>query len=342
MPTNKEQKNPSTLHRHPLKHQPLPQTPKLRLPHIPPIRRPRPPRPPRPRPRQLPLPPLHIRTTQIQHRHHAHTPRVLAPRHRGRRALLPHQLQQPTDHLRRGVRAQRPGRLRVADHGGEVGHVLQHDALPEELLREVDFSAVDGDGRAAADLDFQARGGDDEVRGEEIARVHFYARGGDALDGAGDDVRRAGAQGLEELGVWVEAEALFPGVVARVEVRVVRDVLREALLGFFTDEVPGGVGEAPAEIDEELRQDEEFGADEAEDEPGGEEFRHPGGGGVDGGPREDVAWTALEHGYMGSFFRQNGNEGDRGGAAPNHDDFLGRVVVLLGPELRVDDRALEV
>lgn len=219
---------------------------------------------------------------------------------------------------------------------------MDHDAFPEELLRDVDSAVVDGDGGSAADLEFQAGGRDDEVRGEELPGVHFYARGGDALDGAGGDVRLAGAEGLEEFRVGVETEALFPGVVARVEMRIMRDILGEALLRFFPDQVPSGVREAAAEIDEELRHDEEFRADEAEDEPGGEDFCHPGGGGVDGGPREDVAGTPLEHGYVGGLFRQNGDEGDGGGAAADDNDLPTRVVVLFGPELRVDDRALEL
>ena len=72
-------------------------------------------------------------------------------------------LEQPGDEEGRGVGAERPGCVRVADYERRVGDVLQHDAVPEILIRDAARFAVNCDRRPAADLEFEARGSDDDV-----------------------------------------------------------------------------------------------------------------------------------------------------------------------------------
>ena len=244
-------------------------------------------------------------------------------------------LQQATHQQRRGIRAQRPGCVRVADHGRQVGQILDHDALPEELLRDIDGLAVDGYGGAAADAQFEARGGDDEVRGEVLARLHVDAAGIDALDNARDDICLARAEGFEESRVGIETQPLLPGVVAGLEMRVVGYVLREPSLRLLFDHPARGVRETAAEIHEEERQEEEFGADETVDEPKGEDLAHPRGRPIHGRPRDDVPGTSLQHGYMRGFLRYDGHERHGRGAAADDDDLLTRVIVVGRPELRM-------
>lgn len=56
---------------------------------------------------------------------------------------------------------------------------------------------------------------------------------------------------------------------------------------------------------------------------------------VDARDGEEVARAALEHGYVGGFVGEVGQEGDGCGAGADDDDLLVGVVEVFGPELRV-------
>ena len=105
---------------------------------------------------------------------------------------------------------------------------------------------------AACELEFEAGGCDDDVglevggffrgevgvcetggvrvggfvvawRGAGEGGVVGYAGGGDGFDGSGGDVGVAAVEGLEEVAVGGDADALFPGVVAWHEVWIDRN-----------------------------------------------------------------------------------------------------------------------
>ena len=59
-------------------------------------------------------------------------------------------------------------------------------------------------------------------------------------------------------------------------------------------------------------------------------------------PRDDPGGRALEHRHVPRGLRERGQEGDRGRSAADDDDALARDVEVLGPLLRVDDRAREL
>lgn len=145
--------------------------------------------------------------------------------------LILHSLEQAGEEVGGGVGAQRPRRVGVTDDKGGVGEILQHHAAPEELLSMVDELPVDLDRRAAADEDAETGRGDDDVRVEATARVQLDALGCDLFDGVGDDVGVAGAETLVEVAIGGDAESLVPDVVARLEVRVERDVRGQFGLG---------------------------------------------------------------------------------------------------------------
>ena len=160
-------------------------------------------------------------------------------------------------------------------------------------------------------------------------------------DGVGDHGGAAGAQGFEEVAVRAEAEALLPRVVARGEVRVVRDVVRQLLDGGLFEQVPGGERVEGAELVEEEADDEELQSCEAVGHPGREEPVDPLPEAVDGWLGEDVAGAPLQHGDVGGRFCERGDQSHGRGAAADDDDFLVLVVEAFGPELRVDDSAGE-
>ena len=69
----------------------------------------------------------------------------------------------------------------------------------------------------------------------------------------------------------------------------------------------------------------------------------PHGERVDVGQRTDVGRRALQHRHMArARIGQGRNQSHRGGTAADDDDLLARVVEVLRPVLRVNDRALEV
>ena len=160
-----------------------------------------------------------------------------------------------------GVGAEGPGGVDVADDECRVGQVLHHDGLPDELLVDREWGPVDGQFGAARQADLEARGGDDDVRVEFLARGQLDARRRDLVDNARDDAGLAGAEARIEVAVGAEAHALLERVVARLEVRVVLDGRRELLDGSGAEHAFGQRGEVVAEVDDEEGHDEPFDAD---------------------------------------------------------------------------------
>ena len=193
----------------------------------------------------------HVRRREVQRRHGLHVRALLQPRHRGSDASFLHRVQQPGHEDRGRVHAERPGDVCVSEARRHVGHVLQHDAFPEVLFPHGLRDVVHGDLRAAADLELQARGCDDDVGVDVLARGKLDAGRRHGGDGVGDHRGFAGAHGFEEVSVRAETQALLPRVVAGFEMGVVRYVFRQLFDGDLFDQVPRCEGVEGAELDEE-------------------------------------------------------------------------------------------
>ena len=73
----------------------------------------------------------------------------------------------------------------------------------------------------------------------------------------------------------------------------------------------------------------------------GQAAAQPVGEPVLGRQRDDVGGRALQHRHVRGLLGHRRHQRHRGGAAADHDDALAGVVEVLGPVLRVDDRAGE-
>jgi hypothetical protein len=320
------------------------QIPKLRFPQVSEISTPRPPLRPIPGLGQRTLCPFHIRALQLQHRHLFHLPLLsfLEPRNRRARALFLHLLQQPADQLGRGVRAERPGSIHVADHERRVGEILHHDGLPDEFFVDMERLAVDGQFCAAGELDLETCRRGDDVWMQLLAVSQFDALLRHFLNHARDDACLARAQASVEVAVWTKAHALLEGVVARLEVWVVRDAWRQLVDGPLAQHAFGEVGEVDAESYEEVGDDKPLDADQLMGPGGGEDGADEDFEAVGRGLREDVTGGALQHGHVRDLFGEGGDEGYRRGTGADDDNGLVGVVEILGPELRVHDFPGEV
>ena len=87
------------------------------------------------------------------------------------------------------------------------------------MSREIERLAVDREGDVAQRIEMEARGRDDDVRLELLARLQANARSGEAVDLVGHHRGLARADALEQVAVRHERDALAPRPVARREVR---------------------------------------------------------------------------------------------------------------------------
>jgi hypothetical protein len=166
-------------------------------------------------------------------------------------AMLVHVLDDAGKQARGIVGAKGPRGVPVADDLAKVGHVGEHGEVPEVFLLRLHFGAVDRQVDAAEEAHVEARRRDDDVGVELGAAREDDAVGDDFGDGVGYDGGAAAVEALEVVVVGAQAEALLPGFVGWLEVRVQGEVGRELLLGFFTDKSRGALGEVDAEVVEE-------------------------------------------------------------------------------------------
>jgi hypothetical protein len=165
--------------------------------------------------------------------------------------VLVHVLDDTSKQARGVVRAEGPRRIPVADNLAEVGHVGEHGEVPEVFLLRRDFGAVDGQVDPAEEAHVEARCRDDDVGVELGAAREDDAVGDDLADCVCDDGGAAAVEALEVVVVWAQAEALLPGVVGWLEVRVQGEVGGELLLGFFADKSRGALREVDAKVVEQ-------------------------------------------------------------------------------------------
>merc|ERR1712093_215786 len=102
-------------------------------------------------------------------------------------------------------------------------------------------------------------------------------------------------------------QPLLPRVVRRLEVRVNGDVaVAQLFLGVSLDDFASGVGEGPAEFEEDEGQDEEFPPDDGMCEPSWEPSADKVACRINGWESHDITGTALEDGDLGSLLCQVG------------------------------------
>ena len=167
------------------------------------------------------------------------------------------------------------------------------------------------------------------------------ARLGERLDLVGDDLGAAGGDLREQVAVGDQAEALVPGVVARVEVGVDRIARRQSGGDRLAEQAPHQPGEAAAEAVAQHLQGDVLGADQRVGDPRGQPAAQRDRDAVAGRERGHVGRRALQHRHARRLLAQRRDQRHRGGAAADHDDPLAGVVEVVRPVLGMDDRAGE-
>ncbi|CAB4923947.1 unannotated protein [freshwater metagenome] len=135
-------------------------------------------------------------------------------------AVRPHVHQQFCYCLRRHVGLERPRCIRVPDGPCNVGYVLEHVTLVDELVVHFEPLTVQRQFDTPERLELQSGCGDDDVGGDLVTRFQPDPVGGDLGYPVGHHGRAAGANGLEEIAVRHDAQPLVPRGIRRLEVLV--------------------------------------------------------------------------------------------------------------------------
>merc|ERR1740121_2471210 len=270
------------------------------------------------------------------------------PRHDHTGLALLHVAQKPADILADALDLQSPRGCEIPAAVSEVRHIGQHavfvaDVLPADIGHSVHADLHRGHREVGVKL--QARGGDDQISIDAVPRlqqdtplvegIHVVC-----LNGCG-----LAPDGLEEVAVWADAQALLPDVVLR------REVLRELFVGH----VLGGQ-RLPHPADDRLvlllrSHAGQFTCKgilwQNHPLPGSPVhllWRHTRfdlrrGDLVHVGQWDDVRRRPLEHRDVRSFAGKVWDQRDCRGPRADHCNSLAGVLDVVGPELRVHDKA---
>ena len=257
-------------------------------------------------------------------------------------AEFPHAVEHLADVLGGQVGAQGPGGVDIAEDAGEIGHAGVHHALVVQGVREVDRLTIDLELDAAEHLKGQAGGGDQDVGVDVPARFELHAVGRDAGDAIGDHLGPAPVDGLEQVGVGDQAQALVPRVVAGREmgVHVVAGPQVLAHLGEQLGLDP--LRRHPGAVVEVMLHQHVLPAGDGVGQPLRQHLAQAVGDGVPIRARHHVGGRTLNHGHLGRLLRHGRHQGHGGGAAADHGDALAAVVKTLRPMLGMDHRALKL
>ena len=253
-----------------------------------------------------------------------------------------HVREQPADVLAHQVRLQRPRRVGVADGEREVRHAAQHHALVGHRVGEVDSAAVDGQLDATQGEQLQAGGGHHDVGLELFAGFQPQAVLREGRDPAGDHRGPLVPDGAEQVAVRHQAQALVPGVVDRLEMRVDLVPGRQLLDRHAADPVSHHLRPALAELVDQRGDEHVLPPDEGVGPARPDQGAQARVDRILGGQADDVAGRALQHRHVPGGLGHGRHERHRGRAAADHDDPFTRVIQVLGPLLRVYHLAAEV
>ena len=134
-------------------------------------------------------------------------------------------LEQAADKIAEQVDAQGPTGAKIAHHPGEVRNAGKHHAPVVECVLPVQRFAIHGKGDIAHHRQPEARGGDNDIRVDELTGAGAHSRLREAVEGIGNDRELAVASRLEQVGLGAECQTLLPGPVAGREMRFKLEVL---------------------------------------------------------------------------------------------------------------------
>ena len=235
-----------------------------------------------------------------------------------------------------------PRGVGVAEREREIRDARQHEALVDQGFVCVLDLTVDGNLDTAEQLKLEPGGGDDDVGLQFAAGLEQNAGLGEPHDLVGDHRGLALGDGAEQIGVGHCAEPLIPRVVRRVEMGVDLIARRQRLDVERADDAAGQLGMALAQVVDETSPADVEPARDGVGRLGRQHLAQTVGNRVLARQRHHVRRRALQHGDMPSGVGHRRDQRDRGGPTTDHDDIFARVVEVLGPQLRVHDRALEV
>ena len=118
-------------------------------------------------------------------------------------------IQKTANEGRSQICAQCPRSVGVAYAESEVGNVAQHRPFVNEAVARIDRRAIDRELYGAQSQHLQTSGGDDDVGIELLAGLQADAMLGKGIDLVGNDRGASCADGLEQVGVGNQAQALI-------------------------------------------------------------------------------------------------------------------------------------
>ena len=188
----------------------------------------------------------------------------------------------------------------------------------------------------------QAGRGHHDVGLELFAGFQPQAALREGRDPAGDHRGPLVADGAEQVAVRHQAQALVPGVVGWLEMRVDLVPGGQLLDRHAADPVSHHLRPSLAELVDQRADEHVLPPDE------GVGPARPGQAAqaridrILGGQADDVAGRALQHRHVPGGLGHRRHERHRGRAAADHDHPFARIVQVLGPLLRVHDLAAEL
>ncbi len=220
------------------------------------------------------------------------------PRGADRRARRGHVVQQPAGVARDQVGPQRPRGVHVAERGHQVRYVGVGEPLVGPGLGEIDRHAVDGEVHLAEGDHLEPGRRDDDVGIEMPAGFELDPRFGERHDPIGHHRGCSCVDGVEQVAVRHETQALVPGRVARREVGVDVVVGPECLAHAADEQLFRLVGRRPHALVHHLLQRGVLPAGHVVGDRIGQHLAQPVRDLVDIGARRHVGRRPLEHGHV--------------------------------------------
>jgi hypothetical protein len=250
--------------------------------------------------------------------------------------------QEAADEVGHQVGSQRPAGAEIAEHPDEVRHAGEHHPAIGDGVGEIERPAIDHEVDVAVGAQLEAGRRDDDVGLQRLAGGQEDPGRGEPLDLARHHRGLAGADGLEEVPVRDEGDALAPRPVAGGEVLLHLLVADEGahhvqqVLLHRLGTLDRGLGEGVLVV-------QGLAAHDLVDPVLADLQRAQGVGEVVGvAAGDEIGRRALQHGDMRAVAGEGRGQGrGRGARADDHHPLV-LVVEIPRPGLRVHDRTLEV
>ena len=279
---------------------------------------------------------LDIAGAEVQHRLGL-DPRMRAARQAGHLVVRVEIVDQPAGMARGQVAFQRPAGIRISEGERHIRHAFKHHALINQPVGRIDAVVVHVQLHPSHHGEREPGSGDDDVSGQLLARSQCDALGRETLDRIGDDFGIATADGVEQIGIGHQADALVPRIVGRLEIALNGVAVGKLCAHAIED---GGLdlrGLAPRiTIGRDAKPD-ALPLGDAVGERLRQMFVRPAGDGILRRACDDIGRRTLQHGDLLCGLRHRGHQRHRRRAAADHDHALARIIQIVRPLLRVDD-----